>query len=155
MLQRIIVSWIIQKDDKILIWKKAKWQPPYPDVWHTLGWWIDNLQKWLVLLESQDYNNEYFHKELQRELREEADIEISSIYNICPQYRKSPREWITKNKHWVETHYIFLEYLCNYHSWEEKPWDDIAKLQWVDKKDIWSISLTPPSIEMYRELGYI
>lgn len=153
--QRIIVCWIVKNWSKVLVGKKAKWQPPYPDVWHTLGWWIENLELWTKLLSEKDYDNEYFHKELKRELMEEANILVNNIKNICPQYKSQPREWVTKNKHWIDTHYIFLEYVCDYNKWETKPWDDIAELQWIEKDNIRNISLTPPSIEMYKELGLL
>ncbi len=153
--KRIIVSAVIQKWNHVLIGRKAKWQPPYPDVWHTLGWWIDDLAKWLLLLTSKDYDNSYFHDELKREIQEEAHISIWNIENICPKFRWIPREAITKNKHWVEMHYIFLEYLCDYSIGNEKPWDDIVQLQRIQHDDLKNISLTPPSLEMYKELWWI
>jgi hypothetical protein len=48
-----------------------------------------------------------------------------------------------------------LEYICDYSEGEIIPGDDIAEIQWVDRKNLKNISLTPPSIEMYRELGWI
>lgn len=152
---RIIVCWIVWKDSQILIGKKAKWKPPYPDVWHTLGWWIENLELGKVLLKNKDYNNKYFQDELLRELKEEANISVINIKNICPKFRDKPREDITKNKHWIETYYVFLEYLCEYNTGEVIPGDDIAEIQWVDKENLKNIPLTPPSIEMYKELGRI
>ncbi|EKD44229.1 MAG: hypothetical protein ACD_71C00207G0003 [uncultured bacterium (gcode 4)] len=152
---RIIVCWIVQRGSKVLIGKKAKWQPPYPDVWHTLWGWIDDLELGLELLSNKDYNNEYFQKELLRELDEEANISVVNIRNICPEFRNTPREAITKNKYWVDMQYIFLEYICEYDYWKLKPGDDIAEVQWVEKTDLENVPLTPPSVEMYGELGWL
>jgi hypothetical protein len=50
-------------------------------------------------LENKDYDNAYFQDELLRELREEANISVKNINNICPKYRNTPRGGIAKNKH--------------------------------------------------------
>ena len=80
---------------------------------------------------------------------------IKNIKNLCPKFRETPREAITKNKHGEDTHYIFLEYLCEFESGDPKPADDIAELQWVAKENLKDTSVTAPSIKMYKELGWI
>jgi 8-oxo-dGTP pyrophosphatase MutT (NUDIX family) len=157
MKKRIIVSGIICKGEEVLLGKKAKGRPPYPDVWHTMGGGVNNPKKATQLLNKADYNNSYLVDELRRELREEANIEIINPTNICPKYRSKPREAVSKNKHGEDTHYIFLEYLCDLdpNSGSGKPSDDITEIQWVAKKDLKIVPLTPPSQKMYRELGWI
>src|SRR4030042_3370692 len=113
MRKRIIVCGIICDKNKILLGKKAKGPPPYPYVWHTLGGGIKDLRKGEKLLENSEYDNVYLSEELRREIEEEAGIKICNIKNICPRYRKTPREAITENKFGEKTHYIFLEYLCD------------------------------------------
>ncbi|MFH1029650.1 MAG: hypothetical protein V1770_00135 [bacterium] len=136
MRKRIIVCGIILNHDKILLGKKAKGIPPYPDVWHTLGGGIKDLKKGEELIKNRDYDNVYLLRELRHEIEEEAGIKILNPINICPKYRKSPREAITENKFDEKTHYIFLEYLCDLDltGGGIKPGDDIAELQWVEKK---------------------
>jgi len=155
--KRIIVCGIICNGDKILLGKKAKGIPPYPDVWHTLGGGVKDIEKTEQLLLGEEYNNEYFLKELKRELKEEAKIKINNPINICPKYRKNPREAVTENKYGITTQYIFLEYLCDIDlsGGNSKPGDDIAELQWVERKNLKKVKLTPPSQEMYKELGWI
>ena len=154
---RIIVCGIVCNNNEVLLGKKAKGVSPYPDVLHTLGGGVKDFDKAKQLLLCDNYNNSYFFDELKRELHEEANIKISNPLNICPKYQKNPREAIAKDKNGIETHYIFLEYVCNLDSLctDIRPGDDIAELQWVKKINLKNIKLTPPSLEMYKELGWI
>lgn len=152
---RYIVDGIVQQGDKIIIGKKAKGRPPYPDVWHTPGGGVKNFDLAKELFNRKDFDNTYFHDELKRELREELGIEVENIQCIVPKYRTQPREAETQNKFGELTHYYFLEYLCDFAGGELKAADDLAEAKWVDKKELADISLTPPSQEMYRELGWI
>lgn len=152
---RYIVAGIVQDGDKIILGKKAQGVPPYPDVWHTPGGGADDFEKAKVLFDAKKYDDEFFHLELQRELKEELGISIKNIKNIVPEFREVPREGETPNKHGEMTHYYFLEYLCDYAGGQVKPADDLAEAKWVDKKDLKNIQLTPPSQAMYRELGWI
>lgn len=152
---RYIVCGIVQKGEEIALGKKAKGAPPYPDVWHTPGGGADDAKLAQRLYEQGDFNNDYFLDELKREMREELGVEISNIQNIVPKYRKEPRQDESLNKHGEMTHYYFLEYLCDYVGGELKPDDDLAEAKWVKKKDLKNYSLTPPSIAMYKELGWL
>ena len=155
--KRIIVCGIVCNNDKILLGKKEKGVPPYPDVWHTLGGGVKNINKAEQLLLNNKYNEQYFLNELKRELEEEAGIKINNPLNICPKYRKNPREAITENKYGNKTQYIFLEYLCDLDlsNGDGRPGDDIAELQWVKIENLKKTKLTPPSYEMYQELGWL
>jgi hypothetical protein len=120
-----------------------------------LGGGVNDVVRGQKLLATKSYDDQYFHEELAREMREESSLEITNIVNICPRFRATPREATTNNKHGIPTHYIFLEYLCEFAAGTATPGDDIAQLQWVDKDTLFEVSLTPPSYEMYRELGFI
>ena len=155
MKRRVIVSGIICRGDELLLGKKAKGRPPYPDVWHLLGGGVHDQEKALELVERGDYDNPYFHDELRREIREEGCVEVTNIRNLCPEYRLTPREAVTKNKHGEDTHYTCLEFLCEYASGTPTPADDIAELQWVKRDQLATVNVTPPSQEMYKELGWL
>lgn len=155
MITRYIVCGIIQHKDKVILGKKAKGRPPYPDVWHTPGGGVEDQKLTEKLVEKEDYDNKYLHDELKREIREELGVEIKNIRCIISKHRKQPREGKTKNKYNQMTYYYFLEYLCDYADGALKPADDLAETRWVKKRDLKKIFLTPPSQEMYRELGWI
>jgi ADP-ribose pyrophosphatase YjhB (NUDIX family) len=152
---RYIVSAIIQDGDRIILGKKAKGAPPYPDVWHLPGGGVEDMEKARLLCEAGDFDNAYFHTELRREVAEEVGVEITNIRNIIPEFRSEPRQGDGKNKNGEPTHYYFLEYLCDYASGEPRPGDDLAEVRWVQKSDLQHTSVTPPSVEMYKELGWI
>ena len=152
---RYIVCGIIQDQDKLILGKKSKGRPPYPDVWHTPGGGVKDGKRAQDYFKKKDFNHWYFHQELQREIMEELGIKIKNIKCIVPQYRSKVREARTLDKHNKMTHYYFLEYLCDYASGKLKPADDIAKAKWVKKTELKNITLTPPSQEMYQELGWI
>ena len=155
MQKRIIVVGIVTDGNKILLGKKAKGQPPYPDFWHTIGGGVKDLERAEKLVEEKNYDDQYLHEELRREIREEAGITIKNIKNICPRYKDKPRKSITKNKQGIDTGYVFLEYLCELDYGKAVPSDDIAELIWVEKSNLKDINLTPPSVEMYKELGWM
>lgn len=155
MKERYIVAGIVQDGDKIIIGKKAKGRPPYPDVWHTPGGGVEDFERAKQLFDAKDYDNPFFHDELKREIREELGVDITHIHCIVPHYRKIPREAETENKRGEMTHYYFLEYLCDYAGGNLTPADDLAEAKWVDKDMLKNVSLTPPSQEMYHELNWI
>ena len=109
---RYIVCGIIQHKGKVLLGKKSKGRPPYPDVWHTPGGGVNNNTLAQTLIANNDFDNIYFQNELQREMMEELGLVIKNIKCIIPEYREAPREAVTKNKLNEDTHYYFLEYLC-------------------------------------------
>jgi ADP-ribose pyrophosphatase YjhB (NUDIX family) len=152
---RYIVSGIVQKGDELILGKKAKGRPPYPDVWHTPGGGVENAEKAKQLFGSKDFDNEYFYSELKRELKEELGVEVKNIKCIVPEYKSSPREGDAIDKNGNPIHFYFLEYLCDYSEGELKPSDDLAEAIWIKKEDLRNYSLTPPSQEMYKELGWI
>lgn len=152
---RYIVCGIIQDDNKIILGKKAKGRPPYPDVWHTPGGGTEDRALSEKLFGAKDFDNEYFHQELKREMKEELNMEIKNIKNIVPEFRAKPREAETQNKEGEMTHYYFLEYLCDFAGGKLQADDDLAEAGWVSKDELKEINLTPPSQEMYQELGWI
>lgn len=152
---RYIVCGIIQEGGKVILGKKAKGRPPYPNVWHTPGGGTEDKELSEKLFNARDFDNDYFHQELKREMKEELGVEIKNIKNIVPEFRDIPREAETENKEGELTHYYFLEYFCDYAGGELKPDDDLAEAKWMSKDELKAISLTPPSQEMYRELGWV
>ncbi|HUC20807.1 MAG TPA: AtpZ/AtpI family protein, partial [Candidatus Polarisedimenticolaceae bacterium] len=48
-----------------------------------------------------------------------------------------------------------LEYLCDYESGELKAGDDLVNAVWVDKNQLHTYELSPPSQNLYRALGWL
>lgn len=136
MKSRIIVSAIIEHNGKYLLGRKPKDIGPYPNTWHLLGGGVD-IEKETLL------------QAIKREVKEEANIEITNIEPI------SFDEEDGVNKHNENIHYIFHVYKANYASLELKPNDDIEILQWFSKEEIKTIPLPTPSIKLFKKIGII
>ena len=132
---RVIVSAIIEKNDKFLFGKKPKNIGPYPNTWHLLGGGIEQ--------------GESLIDAARREVREESGIEITDINPISFDEDTEP------NKHGIETHYIFLVFKAKYKSGKLKPKDDINELKWIDKSSLSSIKLNRPTIRLFKKLKLI
>lgn len=136
MKSRLIVAAIIKKGDKYLLGLKPNNIPPYPNTWHLLGGGV-NLEE------------ENLEEAIRREVREEASIELGVIKRVSFDEDYEP------NKHGEKTHYVFLVYEGEYKSGELKADDDIHELKWFSPAEIKNISLTRPSIKLFKELEII
>lgn len=131
----LIVSAIIEKNGSYLFGRKPKDIGPYPNCWLLIG--------------GRAYpEKEGLKESLKREVKEEANLEITDIQPISFDEDRRHRKGIM-------THLIFLTYLVKYKSGQEKPGDDIVKLKWVKKSEIKNLELAPPSIKLFKQLGWI
>ncbi|HLD57692.1 MAG TPA: NUDIX domain-containing protein [archaeon] len=133
---RVIVAAIIEKDGKLLLGQKPNNVGPYPNTWHLLGGGIKLGEESII-------------DALKREIREEANIEITDIQRVSFDEDYEP------NKHGEKTHYIFLVFKAKHKSGDPKASDDITELKWIDKSQLSKIKLARPSIKLFKELGYI
>ncbi|MBU0648463.1 NUDIX domain-containing protein [Patescibacteria group bacterium] len=150
----IVVCGIVRKGSEFLLGKKKKYKPPYPDVWHSLGGYVRDVDRGYTLVKAKDFDDEYFHEELRRELKAQANIEVENIASIVPEYRRRPREAVTMDENGEDAHYIFLEYMCDYAGGKVVPDENFEKWEWHHKDELKDLKLTPPSREMYVELGW-
>ena len=135
MKSRVVVAAIIQKGNKLLFGKKPKNIGPFPNQWIILGGGVD-------------LDKETLEEALIREIREEANIEITDIKKI------SFAEDYEPDKKGEMTHYLFIDYLVKYKSGTAKANDDVAEIKWIDKSDIKNIPLSRPTIKLFKELHW-
>ncbi|MBT6334743.1 MAG: hypothetical protein HOJ29_01990, partial [Candidatus Magasanikbacteria bacterium] len=93
--------------------------------------------------------------------QEETGIDITT-YNkdLLSDTRRGQSTKILPNKEEVLCTMCFKEYKVSIHDKEAlhievRVEDDLAEYQWVDINDIKNIQLTPPSKELFLELGYL
>jgi len=131
----LIVAAMIEKNGWYLFGKKSKDIDPYPNCWLIIGGKVYP-------------EKETLEASLQREIKEEANIEVKDIKKIGfdEDYRVRKGEM---------THLIFLIYSVKYKSGEVKPGDDIEKLKWVKKSAIKKLKLAPPTIKLLKYLRWI
>ncbi len=130
------MSAIIERDGKYLMGKKPKGRGPYMGTWHLLGGGIN-------------LGEESPEEAIKREIWEEARIKIKNIEKITFS------EDITKNHEGDEIQYIFLTHRAQYDSGELKPGDDIAELKWFNRDELKKIPLNPPTVRLFKELGWL
>lgn len=136
MKSRVIVVGLVEKEDKVLLGKKAENVGPYPNTWHIPGGGIN-------------LGEETIEEALRRELREEAGIEIKDIEPLGFDEDCEP------DKHGEMMHYIFLDFKAQYASGEIEAGDDIHHLKWVEKSELKNLTLNKPSIKFLKKLKYI
>ncbi|MCM2325335.1 MAG: NUDIX domain-containing protein [Candidatus Woesearchaeota archaeon] len=130
---RVAVSAVIRKGDYYLFGKKAEGAGPYPD-------------KWLIIGGGIRLGKETIEEALRREIREEANIEVKNLAHLGfeEDFRK---------KKGILTHFIFLNFMAEYGSGEERPGDDIVELRWVHKDEIKELDVCEPSLKLFSDLG--
>lgn len=129
---RVIVSAIVEKDEKLLFGKKPHNIGPYPNTWHLLGGGINQ--------------GEQIINAIEREVLEESGITLTNIEPISFDEDYEP------NKHGIKTHYIFLVFRAQYKSGELIPKDDITELKWIEKSALSKTELNRPTIKLFKKL---
>ncbi len=130
---KVVACAVIEKDDLLLLGRKANGVGPYPDCWHLLGGKIKS--------------GEGIFDALKREVREESGIELKEIEPLFFD------EDIQPDKHGVKTHFIFLSFKAKYASGDLTPSEEIVELKWFAKNKL--SDLTPPSNKLFKKLGLL
>lgn len=150
-----IVRGIVQKGDCIVLGRKAKGRPPHPDAWHLPGGGVEDAEKAAKLFRRGDYDNAYFHEEVQREIRAKLSIEVKNIRCLAPQYLDEPLEDEMPDEKGELTHYYSLQYICDYAGGELKAGDGLAGGKWIKRADLYKYALAPPDQAALRALGWL
>lgn len=133
---KVVVNAVVKKGNKYILGQKAQGVGPYPNTWHLLGGKTDLMK-------------ENVHEALQREVKEEAGIEITNIKKIGFQEDEEP------DKNGKTTHYLFLIFEAKYKSGKLNAGDGIAKLRLFTKSDLKRIPLPRPSRTVFKKVGLI
>lgn len=116
--------------------RKSPGQGPYPDCWLLPGGGLN-------------FGKENAVEALEREVKEEANIEITDVEQLCFD------EDLEKNKNGEMTHYIFLIFKAKHKSGMLRAGDDMASLEWIDKSRLKELKHNRSSIRLFKRLGYL
>ena len=131
---RIVVVALIEKDGKILMGNKAKDVGPYPNTWRLPGGGVEE--------------GESLEEAMKREIKEETTLETVSLKKIAVQEDNEP------NKDGEMTHYTFHQFRVKVIGTEETT-EEFPDLIWVPKAELNNVSLSRPSITLFKKLGYM
>ena len=147
--REIVSALIFSKDSKLFQGMKAEGKGGvYSDCWHIPGGGVDEGEDKITALI--------------REIKEETGIDIS-LYKIelVDNFGKGESE---KNLKDTEekvlckmNFYVYKIAIDDKYASEIKVElnDDLVKYKWFDLIDLKNIKLTPPSVELFKRLGYI
>jgi len=148
-IERDIVSALIfSKDGKLFQgMKNAKKGGVYSDCWHLPGGGVND--------------GENKEEALKREVKEETGIDISQYkIDLIDQEGRGESRKILKSGEEVLCKMKFFVYKIEIGDKKSSKIlvnlnDDLMEYRWTDLKDLPNIKLTPPSLELFKKLGYI
>ena len=128
---------IIEKENKILLGQKALGVGPYAGSWLIPGGGVHS-------------EDESIDEAMARELKEET--------NLVPKtYERLHFSEDVAELHGETKRLVFLFYhITDVVNWDEvKAGDDLVTLKWFSKSELSKIPLPPPSIILFKKLGWI
>lgn len=144
----IVSALIFSKDGKLFQgMKNPKDGGVYADCWHIPGGGIDSDEEQVSALI--------------REVREETGIDIApySIELVDDEGRGETEKVLKDTGEHVLCHMVFNVYKVaidmNAHEIPVSLDDDLVSYQWVDLEDLKTLKLTPPSVTLFKRLGYL
>lgn len=133
MKQRVIVAALVEKEGRYLFLRQGKTDGAYKEMLHIPGGGVEP--------------GENLEEAIRREVREEANIEISDIKPInfdsenIPLYKGEPHQL------------VFLQFLARYESGAPSPGSDATELLWIRPEDFASHPLNAPTLRLLKALG--
>lgn len=131
----LIIAIVENQNGEILLRKKPDGSAPYKETWYIFG---ADLQPGIALEDS-----------LVAHIRRQTGVTVRL---------KSEISWDTEVKHdldGIEKQFLYLDTICEYVSGELTLSDGIEKLEWVSKEKLGEYDNVPPSVKLFRKLGYI
>lgn len=132
---KVLIIAIIKNGESILMRKKPDGSPPYSETWYLFG------------AEATPEANP--DEALKDHVKKQAGIDITIDKKFS---------WDTEVKQdldGVEKFFIYLDVLCEYAGGEPTLSAGIEKLEWVPIQNLRDYDIVPPSIEVFKKLGYL
>jgi len=148
MTRQIVSALIFSSDEKLLMGKKDPLKGGvYSNCWHIPGGGVEDGENMIIALK--------------REILEETNIDITlGVIDLVDNAGRGASEKtlkLTDEKVWCNM--IFNVYRVDLDSKSEEimlqPSDDLVELKWFVVSDLNLVKLTPPSLELFKRLGYI
>ena len=132
--KQVIVA-IIENGSKILLRKKPNGSPPYKETWYLLG--------------TEAVVGEDINKTITNYLKNEVGIEVELVREIGKD------EEIKQDHDGKTKRFIYTDILWKYKNGEPILPMGTEKIEWVEKEKLKSYDLVPPSVALFKKIGYI
>lgn len=134
--QKELIIAVVEKDSALLMRKKPAGSPPYVETWYSLG--CDRIP-------GQDDPTT-----IKNYLKSEVGIDVEVDPKSIPfgTEIKEDHDGITKN-------FIYVNLLCHYLGGTPKIPKGAEKIEWLPKNSLGSFDIVPPSINLFKSLGYL
>lgn len=126
---------VIKDGDKVLLRKFDPEKNPYKESWGLFG----------GRLEGEGTVAEM----LNRELQERWNITVRITEQLSWDEDQKP------DHDGEEKHFIYLDAMCELASGEPKPANPNEELRWVEVVDLSDYEHVPPTIKLFKRLGYL
>jgi 8-oxo-dGTP diphosphatase len=124
------VGALIFRDDRILLAERGK--EPLKGYWSLPGGVVEV--------------GETLEQAIRREVREETNLEIE-IVNVLEIFERIMRDHDGR----PEYHYVLIDYLCRATTGDPEPADDVAKVEWVRRKELSGYRITEGTPEVIEK----
>lgn len=132
---KVLIVAVVKKGSTVLMRKKPDGSPPYKETWYLFG--------------AEATSEQSPDEALKEHVKRQAGIDIAIGQKFS---------WDTEIKHdldGVEKFFVYLDVLCEYEGGELILSPGIEKLEWVEEQELKNYDLVPPSVEVFKKLGYL
>lgn len=130
----LIVAVVENENGDILLRKKPAGSPPYTETWYIFG---------AELIAGEDLQTA-----LRNHIAKQAGIQTTIVNQLS---------WDTEVKVDIDDvmrQFVYLDVLCKYESGELQLSQGVEKLEWVPKTKLRDYDNVPPSVKLFKKLGY-
>lgn len=131
----LIVAIIENQNGDILLRKKPAGSPPYVQTWYLFG--------------AELVGGSAADLALVEHIQKQAGVTVSIRQRVG---------WDTEIKidlDGIKKHFVYLDVICDYVSGGLVWGEGIEKLEWVPKEKLAQYDNVPPSLKVFKQLGYI
>lgn len=132
---KVLAVAIVEHEGKILMRKKPDGSPPYKETWYIFGATL-----------TPDTSVE---EAIKREVKGKSGIDVTVGRKVS---------WDTEIKNdldGIQKFFVYLDVICEYVGGKLVTGPGVEKLEWVDKADLSSYDIVPPSRILFEKLGYM
>jgi len=131
----LLVAVVENENGDVLLRKKPDGSPPYKETWYIFG--------------AELTAGEPLEALVTNHIRKQAGITVKI---------RERKMWDTEVKNdldGIRKQFVYLDLICDYVEGELTLSEGVEKLEWVPKVKLGEYDNVPPSIELFKKLGYL